>query len=345
MVERSKPAGRLDWITLPREKLLDLRLCDLGLGLSGTALGARVEQLWGELARRGLRFQPHVWLSTDWFTPDHVPGFAVPFFLGHTRLARLERKEMLEVEGGTHDWCLKLLRHEAAHALDNAFHLHRRRDWREVFGRFSDPYRDTYTPKPTSKRFVLNLDYWYSQSHPAEDWAETFAVWLKPGSRWRRDYAGWPALAKLEYVDTLMAELAGQAPTVRDRSRMDPLSSVRTTLREYYAEKKERYDDERPKVLDRHLQRAFSDDPQHARRESAASFLRRTRRELVQRVSAQTGQHRYLIDHVLRDLITRCRTKRLRLKSAEREARIDAAVLLTILTMDFLHRPHPQYRR
>ena len=57
---------------------------------------------------------------------------------------------------------------------------------------------------------MLNLANWYAQSHPIEDFAETFAVWLRPGSRWRSRYADWPALRKLEYVDALMQEVDEQ---------------------------------------------------------------------------------------------------------------------------------------
>ena len=46
----------------------------------------------------------------------------------------------------------------------------------------------------------MHLEQWYAQSHPDEDFAETFAVWLAPDSHWRERYAGWPVLRKLEYV-------------------------------------------------------------------------------------------------------------------------------------------------
>src|SRR6266567_3408508 len=96
---------------------------------------------------------------------------------------KLERKQMLEVEGGTDTECLRILRHEAGHALDTAFRLHFRRQWRELFGSFAQRYPDFYKPKPKSRNYVLHLRAWYAQAHPAEDFAETFAVWLQPRSR------------------------------------------------------------------------------------------------------------------------------------------------------------------
>ena len=160
--------------------------------IQGTPLEGRIEKLYEELTARQLRFRPHCWLSEEWFSPDGTPGIAIPFYLAHPRLARLERKMMLEVEGGTNESCLKILRHEAGHALDTAYRLHRRQEYRRLFGRYSDPYPEFYQPRPFSRRYVLHLDLWYAQSHPVEDFAETFAVWLRPLSRWRTQYKGWP---------------------------------------------------------------------------------------------------------------------------------------------------------
>src|SRR5262245_16784598 len=115
-------------------QLLDLRLCDLPLSIVGTPLERRVARLYDELDARGLRFKPHVWLSEEWFTPDSISGFAIPFYLANPRLSRLERRQMLEVEGGSEKECLRIMRHETGHAIDNAFLLHNRRRYRELFG-------------------------------------------------------------------------------------------------------------------------------------------------------------------------------------------------------------------
>ena len=147
------------------------------------------------------RFEPHVWLSEEWFSPDGMPGIAIPFFVAHPRLRQLERSIMGEVEGGNALWRLRLLRHEAGHALDTAYGLRRRADWRAVFGPASSPYPEPISPNRAVAQHVLHVGHWYAQSHPTEDFAETFAVWLQPKARWRRDYSGWPALAKLEFVD------------------------------------------------------------------------------------------------------------------------------------------------
>src|SRR5436189_1798125 len=134
------------------EQLLDMRLCDLSLSIEGTPLARRAATLYEELEARGLNFKPHIWLSEEWFTPDGVPGFAIPFYLAHPRLSKLERKQMLEVEGGTDVECMRILRHEAGHAIDNAFRLHFKRGWQSAFGSFAQRYPESYRPKPNSRR-------------------------------------------------------------------------------------------------------------------------------------------------------------------------------------------------
>jgi hypothetical protein len=212
------------------EELLDLRLRDLPVRIQGTNLEGRIQRLYGELEFRGLRFRPHTWLSEEWFTPDGIAGFAIPFYLTHARLIKLERRQMLEVEGATENECMRILRHEAGHAMDNAFRLHLRREWKDLFGSFHQPYPTWYQPEPNSRDYVLNLTAWYAQAHPAEDFAETFAAWLKPGGRWRNEYSGWGAMRKLEYVDRLMTELAGKKPPSSSPRRVvEPIRELSTT--------------------------------------------------------------------------------------------------------------------
>ena len=324
------------WEGWDDEKLLDLRLCDLDVRIEGSGLEDRLAELFRELEARGLRFRPHYWLSDEWFCPDGVPGIAIPFYLAHPRLARLEQSQMLEVEGGTREWCLKILRHETGHAIENAYRLRRRRRRQQLFGRTTNPYPEYYAPRPYSKSFVLHLDAWYAQSHPDEDFAETFAVWLSPEADWRARYAGWPAQRKLEYMDELMGALAGQAPLVVSRRQPDLLSRLRRTLREHYRIKRRHYGLDHPDFYDRDLKRLFSDAPEHAGNPTAAGFLNRIRREVRRRVSRWTGAYQYTIDQVLADIVARSRQLNLRLAGPEEEAKLEFIMLLTVQTMNYL---------
>ncbi|MFN2445042.1 MAG: putative zinc-binding metallopeptidase [Vicinamibacterales bacterium] len=326
-----------DWADLPDEQLLDLRLADLPLRIEGSALEPRIAELRAELEARALRVPLHFYLSDEWFTPDGVAAMAVPFYLVHPRLERLEKAQMLAVEGGEHDWCMRILRHEVGHVIDNAHRLRRRRQRRSIFGPSTDAYPEFYTPKPYSKSFVMHLDPWYAQSHPDEDFAETFAVWLTPQSNWQQRYAGWPALKKLEYMDALMRALQGKKPLVAAIEEVDPLRRMRKTLRQHYRRKRRHYGVDHPKFYDRDLRRLFSDAPEFAGNMTAAQFLGRMRRPLRRLVAEWTGIYQYTIDKVLEDMIARSRELKLRLSVPEDRARHEFTVLLTVQTMNYLH--------
>ncbi len=322
---------------LTDEQLLSLRLCDLPLRIDHSPLADRIDRLYEELETRGIGFKPHVWLSSEFFSPDQVPGVAIPFYLAHPRLSELERRQMLEVEGGSDIECMRVLRHEAGHAIDTAYQLHRRRRWAQLFGSFRTPYPVTYKPRPRSRNYVLHLRAWYAQSHPAEDFAETFAVWLTPNSRWRQRYRGWPALQKLELVDELISEIKGQPAKNKTRRKVEPLSSFKLTLRQHYEHKREQYSVEWPDVYDKDLRRIFSDDGLFKKRPTAASFLRDFRPELRELVAEGTGVHQYTINHVLQHMIERCKELRLRLTLPETEAKQKSMVMLTVQIMNVIH--------
>jgi hypothetical protein len=313
-------------------------MSDLDLQIRGTFLEERIAQLHRELEARRIRLRPHCWLSEEWFAADGVPGIAIPFYLAHPRLMELERRQMLAVEGGPRDECLRILRHEAGHTLESAFRLHRRREWREIFGRASTKYPTHYRVRPSSRRHVLHLGSWYAQSHPSEDFAETFAVWLKPRSNWRRRYAGWPALEKLEYVDRLMGELSDVTPPVRSRELVDPLPRLRITLGEHYHRKHKTYAKSYPPLYDRALRRIFAGKPNASHDESAAAFLRRFRRELTESVSQTLGVHPYVVDQLLTEMMLQSRRLGLRRRRSESRTRLAAKVVLTVQTKRFLRR-------
>ncbi len=327
------------WENLPTEELLDIRLCELDLCVEGTWLEGCLDRLREELDAAGLRrFRVHTWLSDEWCSPDGIPGIGIPFYLAHPRLMRLEQQMMFEVEGGTRAECMRLLRHETGHALQHAYNLQRRRLWQRAFGRASEPYPDFYRPNPSSKSFVEHLDGWYAQAHPVEDFAETFAVWLAPRSNWRKRYESSSALVKLEYIDELADELADKKPHVRSRARPYSLPRLRYTLRRHYERRQEHYSPGSSDEYDRDLHKIFSDSPRFRNNETAASFLRRNRRQIREQISRFTGEYQFTIDQVLRDIMGRCRELRLRLIKGERQTKLDFAIMLTVHTVHLLHR-------
>lgn len=336
-----KPTTRrrgIDLSSIDDESLLATRLCDLPVSVETSELASRVDRLYAELSGAGIALRPKVWLSDEWFSPDGFPGIAIPFYLAHPRLKRLERKMMFEVEGGSATECMKILRHEAGHCVQTAFRLHRRRGWRQHFGDPSTPYPESYSPRPYSRRFVLHIDPHYAQSHPAEDFAETFAVWLTPGSRWRTRYKGWGALRKLEFVDRLMEEIGGETPRVRARAAVDPIRDLTHTLGEHYRDRRLLYGASEPDVYIRDLRRLFPACAGELGSRSAASVLRAARRETRQSVARWTGQYQYTIDGFYQEMIDRCAEHGLRAPGGSDESalRREIAVLLTVMVTNAL---------
>ncbi len=325
------------WADLRDEELMEVPMRELKLSIAGTQLESRIARVQSELDERKIKFTPHYWLSDEWFCPDGIPGIAIPFYLAHPRLERLEKAQLFQVEGGDEEWCLRILRHEVGHAIENAFRLRLRKRRRELFGKSSVPYPEYYSPKPYSKSYVLHIEPWYAQSHPDEDFAETFAVWLTPGSDWRQRYQGWPALRKLNYMDELMRELAGHEPPVNNTRLLDPLDTLNKTLGEHYQERRRKYGKEHPSFYDKDLRILFSSLPEFAKNPIASGFIRRKRRHLRSVVSQWTGIYQYTIDKVLEAMIARCSELGLRLMLSEEDTLKQFTVLLTVQTMNYLH--------
>jgi hypothetical protein len=340
---RGSPRREPAWARLDDEALLDLRFCELRLSLANSRLEPAIERLYGELAARGLRFRPHVWLAEEWFSPDGVPGFAIPFYLAHPRLARLERRFMHAVEGGNSKWLMRILRHETGHAIDNAFGLRRRKSWRETFGKASHRYPSRYSPRPTSRSHVLHLGHWYAQSHPTEDFAETFAVWIAPRSGWRSQYQGWPALAKLEFVDRTMRELAGRRAVNCERRVVEPLAENTRTLREHYRRKQARYALDTRRSYDRPLLRVFAPRAERPRGVAASRLLREMQPQLARLLVRRARMHPYVVRHVMEIALQRARALDLRVRGAQRVAQREVLALHERIMLEMLLRDRENY--
>lgn len=334
---RHKAKSGVNWTRLSKDALLNLRLCDLKLQLSGSLIEPKINLLNRELERKGLRFKPHFWISDDWFCPDGIPGIAVPFFLVHPKLKKLEKDFIMEVEGSDHRWCMKLLRHETAHAIANAYKLTARKDWRKIFGNPNSTYHDSYLPKPYSKRYVINLPGWYAQSHPHEDWAETFAIWLKPNSDWKNRYASWPALKKLNFVDKLMEEIKDKSPIIRNSRTDHSLEKIRTTLNEYYQDKMQRYGIDHAEFFDIDLRRLFATRDESPRSAKASRYIREIKKPVMDIVQRWTGEYKYRINEVLQDMVKRCDELDLRVTEKHQDMFPDITACLTMLVMNKLH--------
>lgn len=299
-----------------RSELLARQISALGLTIQGSRVERLVSRLDDELAQRGIAFRPSVYLSDEWGCPDGSPIIGVPFYLADERLERIEAEHAGSVEGD--EEAMRYLRHEAGHAMNYAFRLHDRPDFESTFGNYARPYREHFATNPLSRDHVRHILGWYAQKHPDEDFAETFAVWLTPDLDWRTEYAEWPALRKLEWLDGVMKGIAHDVPDAPCVTEDDmPVEAMHWTVGEHYAgDEMLALDDGRQ--FDRDLARIFTRAHRADHGASAASYLERHESELVARISYWAGVSPGVVRSLVRAL--RERATAMDLQVLEREA-------------------------
>jgi hypothetical protein len=286
-----------------REKLLQMKISELGLKLEGTRLEAVVEEFYKELESAGIMLKPRVYLADEWGCPEGAPIIGVPFYLADEKLSRMQDEILEGIEGQSDEEILMYLRHEAGHAFNYAYKLFETEEWRDLFGPYSRPYLEEYEPNPFSRRFVRHIAGWYAQKHPDEDFAETFAVWLTPNSNWREAYKEWGCYEKLLYVDRIVRELGATEPLVSGETYDAAGEALDYSIAEY----NKLYSPqllEIPDYFEADLKDVFQEKPPDGKEdewELAHVFLSRHRRRITDNISYWTG----LNDAVVRSLIFR----------------------------------------
>ena len=328
---------QLAWADLTDNELLKLRFCDLHIRIEGSELEERVQHLHNELQARDLSLRPDCYLSSEWFSPEGSPVIAIPFYLAHPRLKQLELNQVLEVEGGTYEWCMQIMRHECGHAYDHAYQFSSTDIWVETFGDRNVEYQpEAYRPRPYSKSFVRHLPNWYGQAHPDEDFAETFAVWLTfPPEEWRSQYRGWKALKKLEAVDAMMANARSHPPAVTQGRRLWDATRSRQTLEKHYAAKRKLWAEDFPEFYDADLRAIFENGEPGG--ETAAQVMRQLRHLLIAALTRWTGQRKYIGNELLKRLVTRCGELNLPAPRDRTKLLIELSSWLAALATNHLH--------
>ena len=326
------------WETV-RLELLNAKISDLGLRIEGSPVEPHVCRLLKELEGRMIRFRPEFYLTDVWGCPNKVPAIGIPFYLADPRLVRLEEEQAGEVEDGPE--IMMYLRHEAGHAVNYAYRLWRRAGWRETFGAFSRAYPRTFRPDRQSRGFVRHLEThsygrMYAQKHPDEDFAETFAVWLTPRSRWRERYRLWPALRKLNYVDRLIKSVRDEEPEVRRGRLLRPAAAMNVRLIRYYGLRAERYRRVAQGYVDDRLQQVFPAYRGRASLGSAAAFLREHHGDLLNLIVRWSGLNMEEAATILKKLEDRAEALGLVFPRNRSILKLmDIAALGTALAMDY----------
>ncbi len=317
-----------------RQSLMSRKISELGLSIAGTRVEKMVDQLYSELAGKGLSLRPPVYLSDQWGCPDGAPLIGVPFYLADSRLERIEDDFAEGIESETES--MRFMRHEAGHAFNYAYRIYDRPDWRHTFGPYSRPYRERYKADPFSHDFVRHILGWYAQKHPDEDFAETFAVWLTPGLDWKTAYAGWPALKKLEYVDEVMAEIAGEQidlPALTDDDL--PVGAMKYSLEDHYRSIESSIPIRESGIFDGDLRNIFSTSSESPDGQAADEFLSSHRREIAGRISYWTGEGAYSVRQFLDFLRDRASKLGLRVRGLEASTLIELTAFGTAVMMNY----------
>jgi hypothetical protein len=243
------------------QQLLNTKVGDLNLRAAGTLRECLI-QLRRELKRNHISFFPHFYFGEEpWGCIDRTGSVEIPYTLANNALHRIAKRYDISY---SKQEMMMILRHETGHAINYAYKLWMKNDWKKIYGNFKRRYPHFYNFTPTSKDYVRYLHYighpHYAQKHPDEDFAETFAVWLDTSSKWKWNYRSWSgALEKIRFVDRMFRKerVADRRPL---KVRYDETNSYRTidvTVAEYFAIEKKV--DPRIKEYTQDLQEIFSD--------------------------------------------------------------------------------------
>jgi Putative zinc-binding metallo-peptidase len=321
-------------------ELLGKPINELGLKLEGSPLEKYVLALYREIERKGLRqFRPACYLTDEWGCPSGEPVVGIPFYLADPKLAALER-EMNDLEDERE--IMMYLRHETGHAFNYAYELYKAEEWRALFGPFRRAYKDHYRPVPFSRRYVRHIAGWYAQKHPDEDFAETFAVWLTPRSGWRTKYRGWPALAKLRYVDRAARRVADLAPLRALGATDVTVEEMDVTVEQFY---QQHTPDEAQAIAELALDTDLADillKPSPRRRNGirpAAPWLAEHRKAIVDKVTYWTGVRRPLVRALVESIELRVAALGLAVEVAREQGQlVEMTAYATTLAMNYLTR-------
>jgi hypothetical protein len=328
------------------QALLPQRISQLGLKLEGSPVERYVKMLHREVERKGLKhFRPPCYLTDEWGCPSGEPIIGIPFYLADVKLARLEG-EIDDVEDERE--IRMYLRHEAGHAFNYAYKLYETPEWRELFGPFNRPYRERYRPVPFDRGFVRHIEGWYAQKHPDEDFAETFAVWLTPRSRWRVRYRGWPAMRKLRYVDRVAHALRDAEPPVRLASTDITVEEMNMTVEEFFranqgemAPVEVALENDLPDFFVRKGRRRQGIRP-------AWEMVREHRIALINKIEYWTGVRRDVVRALVDGIADTAERLQLHVETkTERAALVELTTYATTLSMNYLTRGSfvPRVRR
>jgi len=245
---------KIDFDKMTYNEILKLKLCKLTPMFNNLYKKSQVKRDFETISQHlnSIGFDaPTIKISTEWFSPTGYYSIYFPFYLLHPKLKYLQRRYVGEIEGKNSSQIKKYIRHECSHAIDSITNLKMNKKRQQLFGKVSKPYPKSYLPNFKNNNYVENLGYSYAQSHPEEDWAETFAIWINPKINWQVKYIdNEKCLKKIQLVHELFLEKTIKMKKINRNCSFYNICNDQRTIEEYLKEKrKENGIDKKKKIL------------------------------------------------------------------------------------------------
>jgi hypothetical protein len=318
-------------------------ICLFRLQIKGSKLEKSLREIMNELREKKLLFKPTFYLSDEFGCVEDTTSIGIPFFMVDLELEHLNRLFGSEkTQFLNHHQIKALLRHECGHAFFYAYGVSKTPSARKLFGDFSIKRTSLKNIDPNSPDYTDYLASWdaaspgYSQTHPEEDFADTFGAWLDPLEK-KNSYDG-KALKKIQLIETLARKYTGKKPKRLDEELHKPYYDIKETLANFFQRKfgtfdLEYYHQNATGFLDQHLRKAFSMNlVLNRKRSSAAQFLERNRKWLLRQCRKQVKNPSWL-DHIIQKAIERSKALHLVIPGENsRKARNIFRPLLILMT-------------
>jgi len=313
--------------SLSNEQILSLKIKELDPKL-GPEQRSMIEMLNNQLRALGIKWRPHHWFSQEWFSPDGVSGFAIPFMLTHKKLIKLEKEHLGTCEGESMQSFYKLICHETAHAIDNAYKLRLNKKRQELFGLSSTSYPSSYRPNPSSLNYISFLGDHYAQAHPDEDWAETFGHYLMHGKLPDR-YKGTRVEEKYHCVHQIVSSLKNKEFKANEWITPENYRHDNMTIGEYLEKKKKSLKLHKTNYFEKKIVKKFQDNREGI---LVSSFMRIKKKSIINKLTKRTNHHPWVLSKSFDDLAKECKNKNYSFKSSNQisEQKIEQIIFSNI---------------
>lgn len=314
----------------------------LGLSIRGSRLEKLIQEVVEEVRKRGISLTPQFYLSDEFGCVQNTVNIGVPFYLVDPQLEKLNRRVGSEKTSRLTDPKIKMiLRHECGHAFFYAYGIRNKRSAERLFGDFSRKRTSLHRVKLDTVNYVNYLGRrgaaspGYSQCHPEEDFADTFAACIDP--RVKEGFFTSLALKKMRFISRLIPAFAGRKPGILSNELDKPHEEIRDTVESFFRKRFGAFDLDAFRIkaygyVDDHLRQVFGFNTSSL--PDAARFLVQNRRRIL-RNNRTAIPSSSLLKGLIDKSVERARVLRLTVPKGKQEKtfRIYCAVLQLMATL------------